>query len=93
MAAKKQLKKTVRQRELTHAARAIKNTDYYLDQKSTKEREAEIIRQFHQIQKGYTSLLTDVSKQLNLVKGWIGSQAMTKRNGLKARLSARFSRN
>ncbi|MBC7538721.1 MAG: hypothetical protein H7281_07870 [Bacteriovorax sp.] len=92
MPAKRHPKKTTRQKRLIHTVASINDEGNSLDRNSTSGREAEIIRQFHQIQKGYTRLLTDVAKELNLVKGWIGSQAVTKRNDLKARLSARLSR-
>ena len=85
--------KSPRQKRLIHSVAVMKNDSQSLDKDSIECREAAIIRQFHQIQKGYTRLLTDVAKELDLVKGWIGSQAITKRNDLKARLSAKISRN
>jgi hypothetical protein len=91
MPIKRHPRKSARQKRLIHAV-ATAGSDS-LDQASSIEgREKEIIRQFHQIQKGYTRLLSDVAKELDLVKDWIGSQAITKRNDLKARLSARISR-
>ena len=60
---------------------------------ANERREDEIIRQFHQIQKGYSRLMVDVAKELDLVKNWLGTQAITKRNEIKTRLSARLSRN
>ncbi|MDD4972998.1 MAG: hypothetical protein PHY93_01535 [Bacteriovorax sp.] len=89
MPIKRHPKKTTRQKRLIHSMVNTKSED---TRTSTEGREKEIIRQFHQIQKGYTRLLTDVAKELDLVKGWIGSQAVTKRNDLKARLSARLTR-
>ena len=93
MPAKRHLKKTTSHKKLIRALPTINNVGYALDRSSPKGKEAAIVRQFHQIQKNYTRLMTDVAKELVLVKSWIGSQAATKRNDLKARLNARLSRN
>ncbi|MBC7540643.1 MAG: hypothetical protein H7281_17620, partial [Bacteriovorax sp.] len=54
MPAKRHPKKTIRQKRLIHTVPSINDEGNSLDRNSTSGREAEIIRQFHQIQKGYT---------------------------------------
>lgn len=93
MSAKRHPKKTTRQKRLIHTLSTTTDESHALDTSSVEGREEAIIRQFHQIQKGYTRLMTDVAKELDLVRRWIGSQAMMKRNDLKARLTARLTRN
>ena len=63
-----------------------------INQMSKSDEEA-IIRQFHRIQKGYSRLMDDVAKELDLVKNWIGSQAMIKRNDIKSKITSRLNRN
>lgn len=93
MPVKKYSKKTTRQKRLIKAMATTNELGgHALDGSSPKGREAAIIRQFHQIQKGYAKLMVDVAKELDLVKGWIGTQAQIKRNDIKARLSSRLSR-
>lgn len=92
MTNKKHAKKSARQKKLRPKIIAIKYDSYH-DKKSIEDREGEIIRQFHQIRQGYTSLLSDVSKELNLIVGWINSQAIFQRNVFKVRLRAHLSRN
>lgn len=57
---------------------------------SLKGKEAAIIRQFNLIQKDYSKLMNDVMKELDLLKGWIGTQALSRSNALKTRLSSRL---
>lgn len=84
-------RKTIRQKRLIHAI-PIKDTSFSLDGDSPKGREAAIIKQFHQIQKGYTRLMNDVAKEVDLVKGWIGTQALIKKNELKNRFGSGLSK-
>ena len=93
MSAKRIPKKTTRQKRLIHSVTATPGSGLTLNKNSPRGSEAAIIRQFHQIQKGYTRLMTDVAKELDLVKEWIGSQAVNKQRDIKARLSARLSKN
>ena len=60
---------------------------------SDKSTEDAIVRQFHLIQKGYSRLMVDVAKELDLVKIWLGSQASLKRKELKSRITSRLLRN
>jgi hypothetical protein len=69
-----------------------KMVDHSLNLNLARNDEAAIIRQFHRIQKGYSRLMNDVAKELDLVKSWIGSQASLKRNDLKVRLSSRLTK-
>ena len=92
MVIKKNVKKTGRQKRLIQATTDINDMSFSLDGSSPKGREAAIIRQFHQIQKGYTKLMNDVVKEVDLVKGWIGTQAETKKNELKNRFGPRLSK-
>lgn len=93
MPVKRYLKKTNRQKKLIQSLPTVKNQGQPGVSDSSNSNGEAIIRQFHQIQKGYYRLVGDVAKELTLVKGWIGYQASVKRNDIKARLSARLSRN
>ena len=93
MPTKRHLKKTIRQKRLIQTVSAARDGGRLVRRNSSGIKEDAIVRQFHQIQKGYARLMTDVAKELDLVKVWIGSQAMTKGNEIKARLNARLSRN
>ena len=64
----------------------------YPDLTTIKGKEAAILRQFNQIQRDYFKLMSDVYKELTLLRGWIGSQAQNKRVELTNRLSARLSK-
>lgn len=94
MSAKHLNKKTTRQKKLIHTVAALKNNEGSMsfDLNSTAGREAAIVRQFNLIQKDYLKLMNDVAKEFDLVKGWIGTQAMMKRDEIKTKLSTRLSR-
>ena len=94
MSVKKIPLKSARQKRLMGKTQTNKNkmVDHSLDLNLARNDEAAIVRQFHRIQKGYTRLMNDVAKELDLVKNWIGSQASLKRNDLKARLSSRLTK-
>ena len=99
MPTKRHPKNTSRQKRLIHTQKRLIHTvgtqaeAHLPDRNSPEGKEAAIVRKFHQIQRSYTRLMADVAKELDLVKGWIGTQAMIKRKDLKARLSSRLSRN
>lgn len=84
--------RNIRQRRLiksinvTSGARGVS----YTNENSLKGTEAAIIRQFNLIQKDYSKLMNDVMKELDLLKGWIGTQAVSRSNALKTRLSSRL---
>jgi hypothetical protein len=94
MSVKKIPLKSARQKRLMGKTQTNKNkmVDHSLDLNLARNDEAAIVRQFHRIQKGYSRLMNDVAKELDLVKSWIGSQASLKRNDLKARLSSRLTK-
>jgi len=94
MPAKRHAKKFLPKR-LAHSVGTTNNRDKMsaTSRSSEQSTEAAIVRQFHQIQKGYSRLMVDVAKELDLVKIWLGSQASSKRKELKSRLTARLMRN
>ncbi len=94
MSVKKIPLKSARQKRLMGKTQTNKNkiVDHSLDLNLARNDEAAIVRQFHRIQKGYSRLMNDVAKELDLVKSWIGSQASLKRNDLKVRLSSRLTK-
>ena len=92
MPTKRNQKKMTRQKKLIKTVTPIRAAGSSLGSSSTRGHEEAIVRKFHQIQKGYTRLMSDVAKELDLVKDWISSQAMTKREDIKTRLNTRLSR-
>lgn len=94
MPVKHLVKKNTRQKKLIH--RVSMNMEgagvSEPNLSSVKKREAAIVRQFNQIQKDYLRLVSDVVKELDLVKGWIGNQAMSKKDQLRTRLNTRLSK-
>lgn len=49
-----------------------------------KKTEEEIIsEQFHRIQRKYSNLITDVVKEIDLIKSWIAGQASSRKRMLK----------
>ena len=92
MSVKRHPAKTARHKKLERTIDHLKPDVSVTGERQSQSDEAEIIRQFHQIQKGYTRLMNDVAKELYLVKNWIGSQTELKRNDLKARFSSRLSK-
>ena len=95
MPAKRQGKKVLPKRLIHSAATNAANKDKMVttSTSSNQSTEAAIVRQFHQIQKGYSRLMIDVAKELDLVKIWLGSQALSKRKELKSRITERLMRN
>lgn len=91
MPAKRNLKKSTRQKKLVRAIPQMRDEQLTLDGNSPKGKEAAIIRQFHLIQRGYAKLMNDVAKELDLVKGWISSQASMRKNTIKARIGSKLS--
>jgi hypothetical protein len=90
MPLKKTLKNTGRKKRMINSIPTIK-AEGGVGSNSSKVGEEAIVRQFHRIQQGYSKLMNDVAKELELVKKWIGSQATIKQKNLKARLSSRLS--
>lgn len=90
----KHLKKNTRQKKLinTFAVTGSQSDNKSDRVNSVEGKEAAIIRQFNQIQKDYMKLMNDLVKEFGLVKGWIGSQALSKRKALKNSLTSRLSR-
>jgi hypothetical protein len=86
MPLKKTLKNTGRKKRMINSIPTIK-----AEAGVSSSSEDAIVRQFHRIQQGYSKLMVDVAKELELVKKWIGSQATIKQKNLKARLSSRLS--
>lgn len=84
MPAKRHPKKTTRQKRLIHSMPTTTSAAV-----RTSSGEDAIIRQFHLIQKRYSKLMTDVAKEFSLVKRWIGTQAQSKRDDLKAKINSR----
>lgn len=80
----KRLIKSINVTNVTSEARGAYNDN------SLKGTEAAIIRQFNLIQKDYSKLMNDVMKELDLLKGWIETQAVSRSNALKTRLSSRL---
>lgn len=95
MPAKSLNKKSTRQKRLIHSIAVNKGESEGLtyDLSTLEGREAAIARQFNQIQKDYSKLIVDVAREFDLVKGWIGTQASTKRDEIKTMLSTRLSGN
>lgn len=95
MAVKHLNKKNARQKKMIQSIAVTKNEGVgsSFDLNTVEGREAAIIRQFNQIQKDYVRLMTDVVKELDLVRGWIGTQAIHKRDEIRTLLNTRLSRN
>lgn len=88
---KKQL--TRRHKKIIHSIAVTRNeSGTYQDLTTLKGKEAAILRQFNLIQRDYLKLMSDVYKEWTLVRGWIGTQARSKRVELTNRLSARLSK-
>ncbi|MFA6239062.1 MAG: hypothetical protein WC635_17115 [Bacteriovorax sp.] len=87
-------KKNIRHKRMIQSIVTTKNEgkDTLFDLSTVEGREAAIIRQFNQIQKDYARLMNDVMKEFSLVKGWIGTQAINKKDDLKSLFSARISK-
>lgn len=79
-------KRLIKSINVTGDARGVS----YNSENSLKGREAAIIRQFNLIQKDYSKLMDDVMKEFDLLKGWIETQAVSRSNALKTRLSSRL---
>ncbi len=81
-------KRNSRQKKLmTSVGMAKRDIDVVtFDQGTLHGKEKAIVRQFNQIQKDYSRLMIDLLKELDLVKSWIGTQAIAKRNKLKNQL-------
>lgn len=90
----KNIKPTTRQRKLIQTIATAKSegesASYNLN--TIEGAEAAIVRQFNQIQKDYTRLMNDVMKELVLVRGWLGTQAVNKRNEIRTMLNGRLSK-
>ena len=85
MSVKRHPMKSIRQKKITRSVSKMKLEGSKMNEGQSESQEAEIIRQFHQIQKGYSRLMNDVAKELYLVKNWIGNKTAIKRNDFKAR--------
>ncbi len=84
MPAKKHLSnKSSRQKKLIHSVPIKSGVTTPLSS------EEAIVRQFHRIQRGYSMLMAEVVKELNLVKGWIEKEAHDRRAELKSRVHIR----
>ncbi len=67
-----------------------KRTKTKLKTPTKKKTEEEIIsEQFHRIQKKYANLISDVVKEIDLIKNWIGGQAISRRNAIKWKTTKR----
>lgn len=95
MSAKHLKPKSTRQKKMIQSIATTNKIegDYSsFDLSTVKGREAAIVRQFNQIQKDYSKLMTDLMKELDLVRGWISTQAVNKRDEFRSRLSTRLSK-
>lgn len=81
-------KRLIKSINVTNVTSEAKGFSY--NENSLKGTEAAIIRQFNLIQKDYSKLMNDVMKELDLLKGWIETQAVSRSNALKTRLSSRL---
>ena len=91
MPTKKSSKSTGRRKRLLTTIPTIKGESQALSPENQTSSEEAIVRQFHRIQKDYNNLMSDLAKELELVKNWIGSQAMSKQKDFKDRLNSRLS--
>ena len=87
---KKQLNK--RHKKMIQSIAVNRNeTGLNQDFTTIEGREAAIVRQLNRIHRDYLKLMNDVLKELDLVRGWIGSRAQSKKLELKKKISARLS--
>jgi Mlc titration factor MtfA (ptsG expression regulator) len=59
--------------------------------KGSSQQEDPIILQFHKIQKGYNLLMSEISKELDLVKRWFEKESRTRRNEIKHKFTSKIS--
>lgn len=52
-----------------------------------KSDELIITEQFHRIQRKYNNLISDVVKEIDLIKKWIGRETVIRRNAIKLRFT------
>ncbi len=79
-------KKNARQKKLLHTVAHPPMNEEHAPEDSLEGREDAIKKQFKIIQKDYFKLMLNVTKGYDLVKGWLESQAIQKRDMLKSRL-------
>lgn len=79
-------KKNARQKKLLHTVAHPHVSEEHAPETSLEGREDAIKRQFKVIQKDYYKLMLNVTKGYDLVKGWLETQAILKREMLKSRL-------
>lgn len=89
---KRDIKKNNNHEKVHVSKRVVTDNGEYTQKRSMEKKEKDIVRKFHNIQKNYAKLIDEVSKELDLVKGWISSKAMTRGNDIKSKLKGRLSR-
>lgn len=79
-------KKNARQKKLLHTVAMPKHEDGHIDDHSIESREDALKKQMKIIQKDYMKLMLNAKKGYDLLKGWIETQAMMKKDLIKSRL-------
>lgn len=81
-------KKNARQKKLLHTVSIPKHDEvnFHSDDHLLEHREDALKRQMKIIQKDYMKLMLNVTKGYGLLKGWLETQAMMKKDMIKSRI-------